>query len=448
MTELQQRDIYSVTRLNREVRAVLDTGFPLIWLDGELSNLACPASGHWYFSLKDSQAQVRCAMFRTRNRLLRFVPKNGMQVLVRAKIGLYEPRGEFQIIVEHMEEAGEGALRQQFEQLKNKLNAQGIFSADNKKNLPAVPKTIGVITSPTGAAIHDVLTTLKRRFSALKVIVYPVSVQGKPAAEDISKTIKLVDKRNECDVLLLTRGGGSLEDLWSFNEEVVANAIYECKIPLISAVGHDIDFTISDFVADVRAATPTAAAELVSPDVSHWNTQLANLIKRLSNHTKNIISEKKYSLESISSRIIHPSNYIEQTSQRVDEYNYRLQYAIQSFIANQTVTLQALENNCYAHNPLLRISKKQDQTKQLIQRLCLIQQRKLNSSKQRFIASTATLDAVSPLATLQRGYAYVKNMKTDKVINNIDKIKRGDEISTTLANGRFNSTVTKIIKPK
>lgn len=441
-TEIQQRDIYSITRLNREVRTILDTGFPLLWLEGELSNLACPASGHWYFSLKDSNAQVRCAMFRTRNRLLRFVPRNGMQVIVRAKIGLYEPRGEFQIIIEHMEEAGEGALRQQFEQLKNKLNLEGLFASENKKMLPNVPKRIGIITSPTGAAIHDVLTTLKRRFAALEIIIYPVSVQGKPAANDIAKTIKLANTRKECDVLILTRGGGSLEDLWSFNEETVARAIFDGHIPLISAVGHDVDFTISDFVADVRAATPTAAAELVSPDTSHWLQQINSLQKRLSFNILNTLQIKQTAVTQHAKNLVHPNKIIEETSQRLDEVLYRLINTIKSQLSTANLNLSFIQSRCNATNPSQQISVKQNRLLELKQRLKSLQQNKINLFKQRFIKSTSILEAVSPLATLSRGYSYVKMYNTNTIIKDSAQIKKGDAVYTTLAKGSFTATVT------
>jgi len=439
--ETQQRDIYSITRLNREVRTILESGFPLLWLEGELSNLACPASGHWYFSLKDSHAQVRCAMFRMRNQLLRFVPRNGMQVIVRAKIGLYEPRGEFQIIIEHMEEAGEGALRQQFEQLKNKLNAEGLFASETKKSLPAIPKCIGVITSPTGAAIHDVLTTIKRRFASLKIIIYPVSVQGKPAATDIAKTIQLADKRNECDVLLLTRGGGSLEDLWSFNEEIVARAIYNCNIPIISAVGHDVDFTIADFVADVRAATPTAAAELVSPDTKHWLQQINNLQKRLTLLVLNNIKAKRTTVEQCAKNIVHPNRYIEETSQRLDEILYRLKSTIKTKIATNRLKLSHLHTRCNATNPAQKINTQQKRLIELVQRLKSSQYQQINQLKQRFIRSTSTLEAVSPLATLSRGYAYVKIINSDIIVKDSTQLQKGDQVRTTLAKGNFTATV-------
>ena len=443
--DIQLRDIYNVTRLNREVRSVLDTGFPLIWLEGEISNLACPASGHWYLSLKDSTAQVRCAMFRTRNRLLKFVPRNGMQVIVRAKVGLYEPRGEFQLVIEHMEEAGEGALRQQFEQLKNKLNTLGLFSSEIKKSLPGMPKRIGVITSPTGAAIHDVLTTLKRRFSSLEVIIYPVSVQGKPAAEDISKTIKLANKRNECDVLLVTRGGGSLEDLWSFNEETVAYAIYESTIPVISAVGHDIDFTIADFVADVRAATPTAAAELVSPDTKHLVKQLNIYQSRLNKMITSKIQYKKEKVKQLAKNIIHPGRYIEQTNQRLDEITYRLKKTIQSNITGYKLELNQIGSRFTLLDPSHQIHLQQEKITHFFQRLKTAQVNKLNKLGQRFIHSTSTLDAISPLATLDRGYAYVKLPKNDTIIRSSKQLRINDKVETRLATGSFTAVVNKII---
>ncbi len=443
MNSKPQRDIYNVTRLNREVRTILETGFPLIWLEGELSNLACPTSGHWYFSLKDQHAQVRCAMFRTRNRLLRFVPRNGLQVIARAKVGLYEPRGEFQLVIEHLEEAGEGALRQQFEILKDKLNAKGLFASEIKKILPNIPKRIGVITSPTGAAIHDVLTTLKRRFASLEIIIYPVSVQGKNAATDIAKTIQLANKRNECDVLILTRGGGSLEDLWSFNEEVVAQEIFNCNIPIISAIGHDIDFTIADFVADVRAATPTAAAELVSPDTKHWLKQFNGLQKRLIQLIKNTLNHKQSHIEQLAKNIIHPQHYIGKTSQRVDELFYRLQNRMNTLLTTEKLQLNNLHTRCQAQSPQYKIQTYKQKILPLFQKLTAIQIHQINIFKQRFIHTTSTLEAVSPLATLNRGYAYAKLANTNMIIKNITQIKTGDEIITTLSKGQFSSTVTK-----
>src|SRR3984885_11643629 len=276
-----ERDIYSFSRLNREVRVLLERGFGSLWLEAEISNFAKPSSGHWYFSLKDATAQVRCAMFRQRNMLCAFTARDGQKVLVRARIGLYEPRGEYQLIVDHMEDAGLGALKRQFEELSAKLAAEGLFAAERKRPLPMIPKRIGVITSPTGAAIRDILHVLARRFAAVPVLIYPVAVQGATAAAEIAAAVRLAGRRAECDVLILARGGGSLEDLWAFNDEALARAIVASPIPVVSGIGHEIDFTIADFAADVRAPTPSAAAEIAVPDGEEWLASLARLAQRL-----------------------------------------------------------------------------------------------------------------------------------------------------------------------
>jgi exodeoxyribonuclease VII large subunit len=276
-----ERVIYSVSQLNDQVKDLLEHSFPPLWVEGEISNFSCPASGHWYLSLKDSQAQVRCAMFRNRNQGLGFQPKNGLQVLARGRPGLYAPRGEFQLILDQIEPAGEGALRRAFELLKQKLQAEGLFDETYKQALPTVPDRIGIITSPTGAALRDILNVLRRRFPLGQVVIYPVPVQGTEAAPAIVRALKTAAERQECDLLVVARGGGSLEDLWAFNEESVARAIHACPLPVVSGVGHEIDFTIADFVADLRAPTPSAAAELVSPDVAEWRTRLLRLPAQL-----------------------------------------------------------------------------------------------------------------------------------------------------------------------
>ncbi|HEX6549675.1 MAG TPA: exodeoxyribonuclease VII large subunit, partial [Gammaproteobacteria bacterium] len=275
------RQIYTVSALNRAARGLLETGLPLLWVEGELSNLARPASGHLYFSLKDASAQVRCALFRNRASLLRFTPRDGQHVLVRARVSLYEPRGDYQLQIEHMEDAGHGALQRAFEELKKKLAAEGLFDAASKKPLPAAPHTIGIVTSPSGAAIRDILSVIRRRYPVARVIVYPVPVQGEGAGAKIAAMLQTASTRAECDVLIVSRGGGSLEDLWAFHEEIVARAIHACPIPVVSGVGHEIDFTIADFVADVRAPTPTGAAELATPDSSEWLQALSNLRTRI-----------------------------------------------------------------------------------------------------------------------------------------------------------------------
>ena len=276
-----EREVFSVSALNRDARRIIESNFGVIWVEGEISNLARPSSGHMYWSLKDDNAQVRCAMFRQANRSLTFAPKNGLQVLARARVSLYETRGEFQLIVDFLEEAGEGLLRRRFEELKRKLAAEGLFETERKQQLPALPRRIGVVTSPSGAAVRDILSVLRRRFPWVQVVIYPTLVQGATAAYEIAQTLELADSRGDCDLLILARGGGSLEDLWSFNEEIVARAIAALDTPLISGVGHEIDFTIADFVADVRAPTPSGAAEIAVPDQAEWLAALAGTAQRL-----------------------------------------------------------------------------------------------------------------------------------------------------------------------
>src|SRR6202171_4823794 len=286
------RDIYSVSRLNREVRVLLERGFGSLWLEAEISNFARPSSGHWYFSLKDATAQVRCAMFRQRNTLCAFTARDGQKVLVRARIGLYEPRGEYQLIVDHMEDAGLGALKRQFEELSAKLKQEGLFAADRKRPLPSLPRRIGIITSPTCAAVRDILHVLASRVAATAVLIYPVAVQGAQAAAEIIAALEVAGRRAECDVLILARGGGSLEDLWAFNDERLARVIVASPIPGHTGIGHEIDFTIADFAADARAPTPSAAAELAVPDAEEWLNAFVRFGARLQRGMRRRLEEQ------------------------------------------------------------------------------------------------------------------------------------------------------------
>ncbi|MCH9670542.1 MAG: exodeoxyribonuclease VII large subunit, partial [Gammaproteobacteria bacterium] len=301
-----RRDVYTVTRLNTEARAVLEATFPAIWIEGELSNFAHPRSGHMYFSLKDEQAQVRCAMFRQNNRQLDFKPQDGSQVLARGRVGLYRDRGDFQLVIEYMELAGDGALRRAFEALKQRLSAEGLFADERKQALPSLPSRVGVVTSATGAALRDVLNVLARRFPGLPVVIYPTLVQGEAASRAIATAIETADQRGECDVLLLVRGGGSLEDLWAFNEETTARAIAQCTIPIVAGVGHETDFTIADLVADHRAPTPSAAAELISPDQYELHERLDALDARLLSWIRGRLRTGNRDLELTAKRLQHP----------------------------------------------------------------------------------------------------------------------------------------------
>ncbi|HAB05142.1 MAG TPA: exodeoxyribonuclease VII large subunit, partial [Alcanivorax sp.] len=317
---------YSVSRLNLEAQGLLEGSFPLIWLQGEISNLARPRSGHIYFSLKDDRAQVNAAMFRNRNSLLRFQPRDGQQILVRARVTVFVPRGGFQIIVEHMEEAGEGALRAQFEALKAKLESEGLFAQERKRPLPAWPRRIGVITSPSGAAIRDVLQVLKRRAPSIPVVIYPTPVQGAEAPAQIRRALALAIQRNECDVLVLGRGGGSLEDLWAFNDEALVRAVADSPIPVVSAVGHEVDVSLCDFAADVRAPTPSAAAELISPDGDALLARLGVLGRRQRHLVVQNLRGQRQRLEGLARRLHarHPNRQLEQTRQQVDELQARM----------------------------------------------------------------------------------------------------------------------------
>ena len=431
--------VLTVSALTRQIRSTLEQNFPPLWVEGEISNLACPSSGHWYFSLKDEAAQIRCAMFRNRNRLLRFRPEDGQQLLVRARVSLYEPRGDYQLIAEHMEEAGDGALRRAFEQLKVKLASEGLFDESHKKSLPDFPKQIGVITSPTGAAIRDILTILKRRFPSLPVLVYPVPVQGKTAAPSILRMLQVATKRNECDVLILSRGGGSLEDLWSFNDEEVARAIYESDIPIVTGIGHEVDFTIADFVADLRAPTPSGAAELVSPNADEWLLSLQKYFDRMQQLLQRQFLDHQQQLQWLIKRLqqLHPGQMIIKQAQRLDELEQRMINSMQILLRHQRTVLAERYSRLMPFNPQQTITRYVDQTRHLRQRLDSMMQQLLERKQQQLTALGRTLNTVSPLATLGRGYGIVRALPDYQVVRNAREVKTGDTIEAMLAKGRL-----------
>ncbi|MCW8890915.1 MAG: exodeoxyribonuclease VII large subunit [Sedimenticola sp.] len=438
-----QRDIYSVSRLNSEVRSVLEGSFPLLWVEGELSNLARPASGHIYFTLKDPHAQVRCAMFRMKRQYLRFQPENGLKVLIRARVGLYEGRGEFQLIAEHMEPAGEGDLRQTFERLKQNLQSEGLFDTAHKRPLPALPRQIGIITSPSGAAIQDVATVLRRRFPAIPLLLYPVTVQGDGAAQSIIDALQLAEKRQDCDLLILTRGGGSLEDLMAFNDEGVARAIHLMTIPVISAVGHEIDFTIADFVADRRAPTPSAAAELAVPDSQDFLEKLTSLKKRLSLGLMRQIQQKKTQQGHLDQRLqrAHPGVKLQQQQQQVDELGLQLQRHTQTSVKSRIGALQLLATRLQAQTPIHLIAKKIELCETLQRRLNRSIDTQLSKKSQRLGLVTGKLNTLSPLGTLSRGYSITRNRDNRQVIDNVQSADHGDTLETRVSNGTIISTV-------
>ncbi|MDH5394695.1 MAG: exodeoxyribonuclease VII large subunit [Gammaproteobacteria bacterium] len=437
------RDIYTVSRLNREVRTILETAFPLLWIEAELSNFSRPSSGHWYFSLKDEAAQVKCAMFKNRNQLVRIPPVNGTQVLVRARIGLYEPRGDYQLIIEHMEEAGAGALRQQFEILKSKLAAEGLFDAAHKKDIPTSALRIGIITSASGAAIHDILTTLRRRSPMQQVIVYPVPVQGKGAAAKIAQALNKANQRKETDVLILARGGGSLEDLWEFNEEIVARAIYASDIPIVTGVGHEVDFSIADFVADQRAATPTAAAELISPDRYQQLQKIAAVESRLSYLVQHKLQQKQQQLDWLNKRIRHPKERLQAIRNKINELQQRNIRSIYNLLAHSRSHITLLEAKIQQYEPSEKLQQLKMRYENINVRFMVSTRQLVATKKQKLHHLIHTLDALSPLHTLKRGYAIVRN-ENSNVINSVNKIKNGQTIKTNFSDGYIFSTITDI----
>jgi exodeoxyribonuclease VII large subunit len=436
------RDIYSVSRLNREVRVLLERGFGSLWLEAEISNFTRPSSGHWYFSLKDAAAQVRCAMFRQRNMLCAFTASDGQKVLVRARIGLYEPRGEYQLIVDHMEDAGLGALKRQFEELSAKLEREGLFAAERKRPLPSLPGRIGIITSPTGAAVRDILHVLARRFPAAAVLVYPVPVQGAQAAVEIVAALEAAGRRAECDVLILARGGGSLEDLWAFNDERLARAIVASPIPVITGIGHEIDFTIADFAADVRAPTPSAAAELVVPDAEEWLGAFVRLGTRLQRGMRRRLEEHRERLRWLTGRaaLVSPAARLSAQAQRLDELEQCLVRAVRRRLQEHRERLRWLTGRSALVSPSTRLTQQRLRLEILDQQLSRAWRHVLNSKRERLLPLMRTLNAVSPLATLERGYAIV-SLEGGEILRNAADVKPGTIIEARLARGRVRAKI-------
>lgn len=433
------RQVYTPAGLNREARALLEGAFPLIWVEGEISNLARPRSGHMYFSLKDANAQVRCALFRGRARALRFEPEDGLAVLLRARVSLYEARGEFQLIVEHMEPAGEGALRREFERLRLKLESEGLFAEAGKRALPRFPRRIGVVTSATGAAIRDVLTVLRRRFPAVPVRVYPVPVQGEAAAPAIVRALARAGERKDCDVLILTRGGGSLEDLWAFNEEVVVRAVRACAVPLICAVGHEVDVTLSDLAADVRAATPSAAAELAVPDQQSVGVQFQQHGRRLSGHLQRRLRELTQSTDWIAHRLqrVHPGRRLVEHREKLDGLARRQSLAATGLLGDRRRRLGNAAARLMASSPRRRLERERRTLATHRGRLVQAASARFHRLRGRYLGVRRALAAVGPQATLDRGYAVLRHASDGTVIRDPREAPAGTRLEALLARGRL-----------
>ena len=414
----------TVSQLNRKAKTLLEQGIARLWVEGEISNLSRPASGHIYFSLKDDKAQVGAAWFRQRQRGPAIGFKNGDKVLAFGRVSIYEARGNYQLIVEQMEPAGEGVLKQRFDALKKKLLAEGLFDDDRKQELPALPSRIGVITSPSGAAIRDIVSVLGRRYPAASVVIYPAAVQGDAAPGELISALETAVERDECDVLIIGRGGGSLEDLWAFNDEALARAIAACPIPIVSAVGHEVDFTIADFVADIRAPTPSGAAEIVVPDQRDWLRRINVLAARLAR-----VGERA----------------VEDRAQQVDWFGSRMAAAIRRQLLSQRHDVQALRGKLVQLSPAVSVQRSITRLSALQQRLASGTHDTLSELNHRVALLGRALHSVSPLATLDRGYAIVLDSE-GKAITDASGVKSGDEIRARLSKGELIAKVTKVVK--
>ncbi|AVJ20155.1 exodeoxyribonuclease VII large subunit [Serratia rhizosphaerae] len=444
--------IFTVSRLNQTVKQLLEMEMGQIWLSAEISNFSQPASGHWYFTLKDDRAQVRCAMFRNSNRRVNFRPQNGQQVLVRASITLYEPRGDYQLIAESMQPAGDGLLQQQFEQLKQQLAAEGLFDPQFKQPLPSPAKRLGVITSASGAALHDILQVLQRRDPSLPIVIYPTAVQGADAPLQIVRAIETANRRDECDVLIVGRGGGSLEDLWSFNDERVARAIFASHIPVVSAVGHETDVTIADFVADLRAPTPSAAAELVSRNQLELLRQLQSQQQRLEMAMDYYLAQRQQQFSRLHHRLQqqHPHLRLARQQTLLFKLQRRLEEGMQHQLRLTSRRSERLQQRLNQVQPLGRIHRCQQRIQQQEYRLQQALERQLSGYRQRFGVACSQLEAVSPLATLARGYSVTQTPRGE-VLKTTKQAQVGEILKTRLQDGWLESevkTIKKVSKPR
>ena len=443
-------DVFTVSQLNQRAKQLLEITFNSVKVEGEISNLSRPSSGHWYFTLKDKGAQVRCAMFRSRTAQVKFQPKEGDQIVVRGKVSLYENRGDYQLIVDAMKPAGEGQLQQAFIQLKQKLGAEGLFNPEYKRALPSEVKRIAVITSPTGAAIHDILTVLKRRFPAIEVDIYPVQVQGQDAAQQITWSINQanLDATNAiegqaADIIIVGRGGGSIEDLWGFNDEKLARTIFHSQLPIVSAVGHEVDFTIADFVADVRAPTPSAAAEMLSPNQEEYLSRLNALSSRLENSIQQQLQNKQWQLQSAQRGLLHPGDKLSQYAQTLDMLELRMQQSQKNKLSQLMQRLTKAQQRLQQQNPSNKLQQIETQLTYLQQRLANGIKQLLTNKGERLQQNALLLNAVSPLQTLGRGYAILQT-DTEAVIRNSRDVKKGDSISARIGHGKLELLVEKV----
>lgn len=445
MQQNKLTQIYTVTHLNRQARLLLEGEMGTLAISGEISNLATPSSGHWYFSLKDSQSQLRCAMFRGNNRNVAFRPKNGDQVLVFGKVTLYEPRGDYQLVASTMAPAGEGLLKQQYDALKQRLSEEGLFATELKQPLPPHPTRIGIISSPTGAALHDILSVLARRAPHLRVIIYPSQVQGDMAAMQLVSALELANRRAETDIIILARGGGSIEDLWCFNDERLVRAIAASRLPVVSAVGHEVDVSLSDLVADLRAPTPSAAAELISRDGHAQQLQYQQWQQRLQQAQRRYLSHSSTQLARLNARLQlqHPRQQLQQQAQRLDQLQARLQRALRLCLTQAQQRLSNSQLRLQHQHPATLLQSHQLLLNGLQQRLSASLNTKLDARRHQLALASSQLNAMSPLATLSRGYSITLHqgcVLTDSTQGHV-----GENITTRLAKGEIVSRIEQVI---
>ncbi|WMS88852.1 exodeoxyribonuclease VII large subunit [Pleionea litopenaei] len=439
-----ERRYLSISELNRKVKGLLEAQGGSLLITGEISNFVAPASGHWYFTLKDQNAQVKCTMWRGRNQVLKFRPDNGMLVNARAKMTLYEARGDYQLNIDFLEPAGQGDLQAQFEQLKQKLDAAGLFAPERKKPIPRQPSKVGIITSPTGAAIRDVITVMQRRFPLTEIIIYPCQVQGKQAHTSIIQALELANQRAEVDVLLLTRGGGSLEDMWCFNHEQLAYAISQSRLPTVAAVGHEIDFSIAEFVADMRAPTPSAAAEILTQDQLQLRQTIDNLDFTLHRAVNNYLQQNSHRLEVCRLKLTDPEPLLKQFEEQMSELWQRAQSVVKETINDQRARLHDSQLKLLRYHPENQVARAEQRGAALFKRLQFAAQTQLKQFNSTLAARADRLNTVSPLATLARGYSIT--LQEDALITSHSQVKLGDRLTTRVVDGQIESQVTAVNK--
>jgi len=440
--------VYTPSELNREIKLHLETGFPRVVLEAEISNLARPASGHLYFSLKDEKAQIRCAMFRSSASRMGIQVQNGTRVLARGRISLYEARGDYQFIVDNMQDAGEGLLQRQFEELKKKLDSEGLFDPVHKKTLPPYPSRIGLITSRSGAAVRDLLHVLERRWPIAQVRLYPVLVQGAEAPAEILHAIEAANQHDWAELLIIGRGGGSLEDLAAFNDETVARAVFASEIPVISAVGHETDFSICDFVADLRAPTPSAAAELATPDQAVLKESFARTQRQLERRTLDELQQNEQKLDHLAHRLQqrHPEARLAEQAKQLSTVDAALKRSMNRLFADRSLQLATLSSRLSSHQPDRKLAELLDRVKAARRSIERLTRNALRSKSEELANLARTLNAVSPLETIGRGYAVVKSIETGDVISTVSQVKAGDGVSAQLKDGTLDCTVESINK--